>query len=111
MLETDAVITDAHKQTFRQEGYMILERVIPEDMLQMLRTGCEHQQRLDLGRQLPVVPFENPASHALAQWRAARLARGDDLETSGADQGRDKCQIRRLADSFDPFKSDERALH
>lgn len=36
------VVSEAQKQQFHTEGYMILERVIPEAMLQMLREECSY---------------------------------------------------------------------
>jgi ectoine hydroxylase-related dioxygenase (phytanoyl-CoA dioxygenase family) len=38
----DGVITDELREQYRTEGYMILERVIPEEMLQMLREECSY---------------------------------------------------------------------
>jgi len=38
----EPIVTDAHKQQYQDEGFMILERVIPEDMLQMLREECHY---------------------------------------------------------------------
>src|ERR1041385_7640115 len=36
------MITNAQKELYRTEGYMILERVIPEDILQLLREECSY---------------------------------------------------------------------
>jgi ectoine hydroxylase-related dioxygenase (phytanoyl-CoA dioxygenase family) len=36
------IVTDEQKQQYQQDGYMILERVIPEDMLTMLREECHY---------------------------------------------------------------------
>ncbi|MCE9614061.1 MAG: phytanoyl-CoA dioxygenase family protein [Lentisphaerae bacterium] len=36
------LVTEAMKQQYRDEGYMILERIIPADMLQMLREECSY---------------------------------------------------------------------
>jgi len=35
-------ITDEQKQLFADEGYMICEKIIPDDMLQMLREECSY---------------------------------------------------------------------
>lgn len=37
-----SVVTEAQKAQYHDEGYMILERVIPEEMLQMLREECSY---------------------------------------------------------------------
>ena len=37
---TTLTITEAQKKNYRDEGFMILERAIPEDTLQMLRDEC-----------------------------------------------------------------------
>jgi len=36
------IVTEAQKQQYQDEGFMILESVIPEDMLQMLREECHY---------------------------------------------------------------------
>jgi ectoine hydroxylase-related dioxygenase (phytanoyl-CoA dioxygenase family) len=36
------LVTDKMKSQYQEEGYMILERVIPEDILQMLREECSY---------------------------------------------------------------------
>lgn len=49
------MITDSHRQQYRNEGYFILERVIPEEHLQILRDSCDllidlmHQEMDRLG--------------------------------------------------------------
>jgi len=48
------VVSEAQQAQFREEGYMILERLVPGDMLQMLRQECSY--------------FLNDR----AQWRATR---------------------------------------
>ena len=35
-------ITDAHRQQYRDEGYFILERAIPDEHLQIIRNSCDH---------------------------------------------------------------------
>lgn len=35
-------VTEAHRKQFRDEGYFILERVIPDEHLQILRDACDH---------------------------------------------------------------------
>lgn len=35
-------ITDAHRQQYIDEGYFILEKVIPDDHLKILRDSCDH---------------------------------------------------------------------
>jgi ectoine hydroxylase-related dioxygenase (phytanoyl-CoA dioxygenase family) len=48
-------ITDAYRRQYREEGYFILERVIPEEHLQILRDSCDllidlmHQEMDRLG--------------------------------------------------------------
>lgn len=39
---TTSVVTDAHRRHYETEGYMILERVIPESMLTLLREECSY---------------------------------------------------------------------
>ena len=39
-------ITDAQCRQYREEGYFILEKAVPEDHLQILRDACEHLMRL-----------------------------------------------------------------
>ncbi|MEM9953774.1 MAG: phytanoyl-CoA dioxygenase family protein [Chloroflexota bacterium] len=39
-------ITDAQKKQFQQEGYLLLENVIPDDLLQILRDECERYMHL-----------------------------------------------------------------
>ncbi|MEQ9407666.1 MAG: phytanoyl-CoA dioxygenase family protein [Fuerstiella sp.] len=36
-----ATVTEAHRKQYQQEGYFILERVIPEPHLQILRDSCD----------------------------------------------------------------------
>ena len=36
-----SLITDAQKQLFKDEGYMLLERVVPADHLQLMRDKCQ----------------------------------------------------------------------
>ena len=36
------VITDEHRKQYLEEGYFILERVIPEEHLQILQNSCDH---------------------------------------------------------------------
>ena len=35
-------ISDEQKSLFRDEGYMILERIVPDEMLAMLRGECSY---------------------------------------------------------------------
>ncbi|MEZ6146056.1 MAG: hypothetical protein R3B91_11695 [Planctomycetaceae bacterium] len=35
------LITEVHRQQYREEGYFILERVIPEEHLAILRSSCD----------------------------------------------------------------------
>lgn len=37
-----SVITDKHRQQFQEEGYFVLEGVIPDEHLQILRDACDH---------------------------------------------------------------------
>lgn len=37
-----SVVSSSNRELFAREGYMILERVIPDDMLQMLREECAY---------------------------------------------------------------------
>ena len=37
-----SIVSEKLKSQYQEEGYMILERVIPEDMLQMLREECSY---------------------------------------------------------------------
>lgn len=37
-----SVVTDEQRELYRTEGYMILEKVIPDDMLAMLRQECSY---------------------------------------------------------------------
>ncbi|QDU45044.1 Phytanoyl-CoA dioxygenase (PhyH) [Symmachiella dynata] len=39
---TTSRITDAHRQQYLDEGYFILENVIPADHLEILRDSCDH---------------------------------------------------------------------
>lgn len=53
------LVTDAHKQLYREEGYMILPGVIPPDVLEMLREECSYflgyiDAQLDAGQQAAV---------------------------------------------------------
>jgi len=36
------LITDAHRELYKKEGYMIFPGVIPADMLAMLREECSY---------------------------------------------------------------------
>ena len=40
-LTENTVITEAQKQLFREEGYMILEKIVPNEHLQLLRDNCQ----------------------------------------------------------------------
>ena len=37
---TTPLLTEAHKRQYREEGYFIPQRVIPDPMLRMLREEC-----------------------------------------------------------------------
>ncbi len=37
----DSVISERHREQYREEGYFILERVIPDEHLQILRDSCD----------------------------------------------------------------------
>jgi ectoine hydroxylase-related dioxygenase (phytanoyl-CoA dioxygenase family) len=39
---TTPTITDAHRQQYRDEGYFILERAIPDEHLEIIRNSCDH---------------------------------------------------------------------
>jgi len=39
-LETKSLVSEQKKQQFKEDGYFILERVIPEEHLEMLRRNC-----------------------------------------------------------------------
>lgn len=39
---TGELISDAHRQQYRSEGYFILEKAISDDHLQILRDSCDH---------------------------------------------------------------------
>jgi ectoine hydroxylase-related dioxygenase (phytanoyl-CoA dioxygenase family) len=39
---TESVVSPQQQQQYQEEGYMILERVIPDDMLTMLREECSY---------------------------------------------------------------------
>ncbi|MCC6581788.1 MAG: phytanoyl-CoA dioxygenase family protein [Phycisphaeraceae bacterium] len=41
-LAPETIVSEEQKALFREEGYFILERVIPDDMLQMLREECSY---------------------------------------------------------------------
>ena len=48
------IVTDQHQQQFREEGYFFLEKVVPNDILEVLRNDCDAaveqmNQRLDAG--------------------------------------------------------------
>ena len=51
-------ITDQHRQQYIDEGYFILERVIPDDHLQIMRDSCDllidlmHQEMDRLGTRI-----------------------------------------------------------
>jgi len=40
-LTPPSVVTEAHKKQYREDGYMIVERCMPEEHLQLLRDNCE----------------------------------------------------------------------
>jgi ectoine hydroxylase-related dioxygenase (phytanoyl-CoA dioxygenase family) len=42
----EPIITNFQRQQFRDEGYFILERAVPDDHLQILRDSCDHLMRL-----------------------------------------------------------------
>jgi ectoine hydroxylase-related dioxygenase (phytanoyl-CoA dioxygenase family) len=42
----EPTITDAQRQQYRDEGYFILERALPDEHLQILRDSCDHLIRL-----------------------------------------------------------------
>jgi ectoine hydroxylase-related dioxygenase (phytanoyl-CoA dioxygenase family) len=39
---TTPTISDAHREQYRDEGYFILERAIPEEHLDIIRNSCDH---------------------------------------------------------------------
>src|SRR6185436_8811997 len=62
-------------------------------------------------REAAVVTVQYPVAHALAELRAARLARRDDVVAGPAHGVGRKGDVRRLADALDAFERDERAAH
>lgn len=40
MVDTAPIVSDQQRQQFQEEGYFILEKVVPDDHLQMLREEC-----------------------------------------------------------------------
>ena len=42
MSVSTGIITEEHKRQFEEEGYFILEKVIPEEDLQIIRDSCAH---------------------------------------------------------------------
>lgn len=37
-----SLITEAHRQQYRDEGYFVLERVVPEEHMEIVRGACDH---------------------------------------------------------------------
>ena len=42
----EPIVTEEQKQQYRDEGYFILERAVPDEHLQILRDSCDHLIRL-----------------------------------------------------------------
>ncbi len=38
----NSLVTEAHRQQYLDEGYFVLERVIPDEHLQIIREACDH---------------------------------------------------------------------
>lgn len=45
-MTSESPITDLHREQFREEGYFILEAVIPDEHLAILRNACDHLTNL-----------------------------------------------------------------
>ena len=58
-------ISDEKKQQFQEEGYFILENVVPEDMLQMMREECSYF----LGRKDQQLDAEQTETHGITHKR------------------------------------------
>jgi ectoine hydroxylase-related dioxygenase (phytanoyl-CoA dioxygenase family) len=41
ILSPKSVVTETQKQQFRDEGYFVLERIVPEEHLQLMRDNCQ----------------------------------------------------------------------
>ena len=74
-------ITDQHRQQFVDEGFFILERVIPDDHLQILRDACDylidlmHQEMDRLGTDHIHISHRGQRYHIAKQYdRAPRLS-------------------------------------
>ncbi|MCA9047380.1 MAG: phytanoyl-CoA dioxygenase family protein [Planctomycetaceae bacterium] len=72
-----AVITDAHRQQYREDGYFIVERAIPDGHLKILRDSCEllidlmHQEMDRLGTDHIHISHRNKRYHIAKQYAQA----------------------------------------
>lgn len=41
MTEIQTVVTDSHRKQYQEKGFFVLERAIPEEQLEMIRTTCD----------------------------------------------------------------------
>lgn len=79
-MEPTAIITDQHRRQYREEGYFILPRAIPEDHLQILRDSCDvlidlmHQEMDRLGTDHVHISHRGKRYHIAKQYdKAPRL--------------------------------------
>ena len=79
----------------------------PDSGVQMLRTGREHEQGLDIGGQCAMVAIQYPAPNLLTELGAARLPRQQQIDAAGSQMAFDGREARRFADAFGPFDRDE----
>ena len=74
---TKSVITDQHRQQFIDEGYFILESVIPDDHLQIIRDACDylidlmHQEMDRLGTDHIHISHRGKRYHIAKQYEQA----------------------------------------
>ena len=75
------VVTDEHRRQYREEGYFILERAVPDEHLQILRDACDHlidlmHQEMDrLGTDHIHISHRGKRYHIAKKWQEApRLA-------------------------------------
>uniref|UniRef100_A0A0S6YYI3 Uncharacterized protein n=1 Tax=Mizugakiibacter sediminis TaxID=1475481 RepID=A0A0S6YYI3_9GAMM len=92
-----------HPAARRQRG--------PDHLAHQLRARGEHQQQFRLGADAAQRGIEHQRAHRLAERRAARLARQQQVDAMRFEMVAQAGQQRALAGALAPFEGDESSAH
>ena len=86
------IVTDQHQQQFREEGYFFLEKVVPNDILEVLRNDCDAAVEL---RDVYIVQKKKAIHGCIVYGGKGGMARGKNRRPHGSQHGSLKSAARR----------------